>query len=111
MLVVSYMVSSQTTYLESGAAYGLNLAGTKDGGHAWSDFDGDGDLDVLVLRNSSSQRNFLMRNNGDNTFTDVQGTLAPGMLNQRAERQAAWGPLIQPFKFSSRMLTVLLAMV
>jgi len=85
--------SAQTTFTESAAAYGLNLGGTKDGGHAWSDYDNDGDIDVLVLRNSVGQRNYLMRNNGNGTFTNVQTTLAPGMLNERAERQAAWGDL------------------
>ena len=85
--------SAQTTFTESSASYGLNLAGSKDGGHAWSDFDDDGDIDVLVLRNSNSQRNYLMRNNGNGTFTNVQTTLASGMLNTRAERQAAWGDL------------------
>ncbi|WP_298481384.1 FG-GAP-like repeat-containing protein [uncultured Maribacter sp.] len=85
---------AQTTFTESAASYGLNLGGSKDGGHAWSDFDGDGDIDVLVLRNSTSQRNYLMRNNGDGTFTNVQSTLVPGMISgDRAERQAAWGDL------------------
>jgi len=84
---------AQTTFTESAASYGLNLAGNKDGGHAWADYDDDGDIDVLVLRNSNSQRNYLMRNNGNGTFTNVQSTLAPGMLNTRAERQAAWGDL------------------
>jgi len=85
-------LSAQTTFIESGAAYGLNLTGNKDGGHAWADYDNDGDLDVLVTRNSTSQRNYLMRNNGDGTFTNVQTTLVPGMLNLiKAERQAAWG--------------------
>ena len=85
--------NAQSTFTESAAAYGLNLAGNKDGGHAWADYDDDGDIDVLVLRNSNSQRNYLMRNNGNGTFTNVQSTLVPGMLNTRAERQAAWGDL------------------
>ncbi len=86
--------NAQTTFIESAASYGLNLGGNKDGGHAWSDFDGDGDIDVLVLQNSTSLRNYLMRNNGDGTFTNVQTTLAPGMIaGDRAERQAAWGDL------------------
>ena len=85
-------VASQTTFTENAAAYGLNLNLSKDGGHAWSDFDGDGDLDVLVLESNNNQRSFLMRNDAG-TFVNVQATLAPGMLGDRAERQAAWGDL------------------
>ncbi|MBT8293653.1 MAG: hypothetical protein KJN70_10280, partial [Eudoraea sp.] len=35
-------VYSQTTFCESAGIYGLNVAGTKDGGHAWADYDLDG---------------------------------------------------------------------
>jgi hypothetical protein len=87
-------VYSQTTFTESSVAYGLNVTGTKDGGHAWSDYDNDGDIDVLVLENQNgSTRSYLMRNNGNNTFTDVRATLVPGMGNDIAERQAVWGDL------------------
>lgn len=87
--------SAQTTYTESAAGYGLNLSGNKDGGHAWSDFDNDGLIDVLILENNngSSAKSFLMRQSPAGTFTNVQATLAPGMLGDRAERQAAWGDL------------------
>ncbi|WP_166205022.1 FG-GAP-like repeat-containing protein [Pelagihabitans pacificus] len=91
LLAWAFTASAQTTFTESAAAYGLNLGQNKDGGHAWSDFDNDGDLDVLVLENSSS-RSFLMQNNAG-IFTNVQATLAPGMLGDAAERQAAWGDL------------------
>ncbi len=37
-------------------------------GAAWGDFDGDGDLDLVVTRYGT---NLLYRNNGDGTFTDV----------------------------------------
>ncbi len=88
----AYIVSAQTTFTESAAVYGLDLGQGKDGGHAWSDFDNDGDLDVLVLENNNngSVKSFLMQNNSG-VFTNVQATLAPGMLGDRAERQAAWG--------------------
>lgn len=85
------ITGAQTTFTESAAAYGLNISGNKDGGHAWSDFDDDGDLDVLVLENTNS-KSYLMRNNAG-TFTNVQAALAPGMLSSAAERQAVWGDL------------------
>ncbi|GAB5538535.1 MAG: hypothetical protein Salg2KO_06380 [Salibacteraceae bacterium] len=93
-LVTAISASAQTTFTESAASYGLNISGSKDGGHAWSDYDDDGDLDVLVLENQNgSTRSYLMRNNGNNTFTDVRAALVPGMGNDPAERQAAWGDL------------------
>ncbi len=91
MLMASFMATSQTTFIESATAHGLNISGNKDGGHAWSDFDRDGDLDVLVLENTNS-KSYLMRNNSG-TYSNVQATLAPGMLSSAAERQAVWGDL------------------
>ena len=82
---------SQTTFTESAAIYGVNLNQNKDEGHALSDFDNDGDLDVLVLENNGA-KSFLMQNTGG-VFTNVQTTLAPGMLSDPAERQAAWSDL------------------
>ena len=91
LILSSGEVLAQTTFTESAAAYGLNLNQNKDGGHAWSDFDNDGDLDVLVLENSGA-KSFLMQNTSG-VFTNVQTTLASGMLSDPAERQAAWGDL------------------
>ncbi len=90
-MMYTSLSNAQTTFTESAAAYGLNLNRNKDGGHAWADFDNDGDLDVLVLENSGA-KSFLMRNTAG-FFTNVQATLAPGMLSAPAERQAAWGDL------------------
>ncbi|MDC0008331.1 FG-GAP-like repeat-containing protein, partial [bacterium] len=92
LFATSFYNVAQTTFTESAAAYGLNLNQNKDGGHAWADFDQDGDVDILVLENGSG-KSFLMQNNGLGTFVNVQATLAPGMLNDPAERQAAWGDL------------------
>ncbi|SHK85638.1 Repeat domain-containing protein [Maribacter aquivivus] len=91
----SSKIQAQTTFTESAASFGLDLGQPKDGGHAWSDFDNDGDLDVLVLENNNNSgvKSFLMRNNGNNTFTNVQPTLVPGLLGDWAERQAAWGDI------------------
>ncbi|MBD1263203.1 VCBS repeat-containing protein [Maribacter polysiphoniae] len=87
-------IFSQTTFTETAASFNLDIGGNKDGGHAWADYDNDGDLDVLVLENvNGSTRSYLMRNNGNNTFTDVRAALITGMGNDVAERQAAWGDL------------------
>lgn len=91
VILISLTSIAQTTFTENAASFGLNIPNPKDGGHAWSDYDNDGDQDVLINFNSTSIRNYLMRNNGDGTFTNVQPTLVPGMLNLLAERQAAWG--------------------
>ncbi len=101
LLIFSFIFSAfyssllaQTTYTESAASYGLNIPHPKDGGHAWADYDKDGDQDVLINLNSTTLRNYLLRNNGNGTFTNVQPTLAPGMVaGALAERQAAWGDL------------------
>ncbi|WP_324025737.1 FG-GAP-like repeat-containing protein [Maribacter sp. BPC-D8] len=95
VLLSSLKIQAQTTFTESAASFGLDLGQPKDGGHAWSDFDNDGDLDVLVLENNNNSgvKSFLMRNNGNNTFTNVQPTLVPGLLGDWAERQAAWGDI------------------
>ncbi len=95
IFLVSTISFAQTTFTESAASYGLDLGQRKDGGHAWADYDKDGDLDVLVLENNNSAnvKSFLMRNNGNNTFTNVQPSLVPGMLGDWAERQAAWGDI------------------
>ncbi|WP_299326541.1 FG-GAP-like repeat-containing protein [uncultured Maribacter sp.] len=88
-------LQAQTTFSESASSYGLDLGQNKDGGHAWSDFNDDGLLDVLVLENSnsSSVKSFLMRQGPAGTFTNVQATLVPGMLGDYAERQAVWGDI------------------
>ncbi len=92
--LITLTTFSQTTYTENASAYGLDIPHNKDGGHAWADYDDDGDPDILVNLRSTTIRNYLMRNNGDGTFTNVQATLAPGMVaGALAERQAAWGDL------------------
>jgi len=78
---------AQTTFTESAAAYGLNIASNKDGGHAWADYDLDGDYDLVINTNG---RGYLLRNDGG-SFTDVtniNGNLAPDFLNGSLERTA-----------------------
>ncbi len=78
---------SQTTFTESATAYNLNVGGNKDGGHAWADYDLDGDFDLVINTNG---RGYLMRNDGG-SFTDVtniNGNLAPDFLTGTLERTA-----------------------
>jgi hypothetical protein len=54
---------------------------------AWGDFDNDGDLDILLTGNSTSGRNSIIyRNNGDDTFTNINASL-PGVWSG----SATWG--------------------
>ena len=75
---------AQTTFTESAAAYGLNIGGNKDGGHAWADYDLDGDFDLIINTQGNGR---LMRNDGG-SFTDVTGTLAPDFNSGSLERTA-----------------------
>src|SRR5690606_28735214 len=64
---------------------GLNMV------HA--DYNNDGFLDVLILRGAwmehyGKQPNSLLRNNGDNTFTDV--TIEAGLLSFHPTQAAVW---------------------
>jgi len=57
-----------------------------------ADFNGDGHLDVLVLRGawySYGHPNSLLRNDGDGTFTDV--TVQTGLDDAHPTQTAAWG--------------------
>ncbi|NNE55327.1 MAG: hypothetical protein HKN32_04860, partial [Flavobacteriales bacterium] len=83
---------SQTTFTESAAAYGIDLDGNKEGGHAWADYDLDGDLDLLVNTDHGVYCSRLFRNDGG-SFFDVTSVLAPNLLNDNLERSAAWGDL------------------
>ena len=44
-------IHCQTTFIESGSAYGLNLGGNKDDGHALTDYDLNGDSDMVMNAN------------------------------------------------------------
>ena len=55
---------------------------------AWGDFDSDGDLDILLTGNRTSgiPVSAIYRNNGDNTFTNINASLT-GVWSS----SAAWG--------------------
>ena len=75
---------AQTTFTESATAYNINIGGGKDGGHAWGDYDLDGDFDLVVNTNG---RGYLLRNDGG-TFTDVTATLCSEITTGNLERTA-----------------------
>ncbi|WP_226389509.1 FG-GAP-like repeat-containing protein, partial [Penaeicola halotolerans] len=88
------------------------LEGVAEGSVAWGDYDGDGDLDVLLTgRNASGQGiSQVYRNNGDNTFTDINAGLAGVSFSS-----VAWGDydgdgdldiLLTGFSASSRISQV-----
>jgi hypothetical protein len=72
-----------TGFISSGQA----SSGGNGQGVAWSDFDGDGDLDLYAVKDSSP--NLLFRNNGNSTFIDVASFA--GVNNSGAGNGAAWG--------------------
>ncbi|MET7030853.1 FG-GAP-like repeat-containing protein [Sediminicola luteus] len=83
-LLSVFGTSAQTTFTESAALYGLNIGGKKDGGHAWADYDLDGDFDLVINTNG---RGYLMRNDGG-SFSDQTATLAPDFMAGSLERTA-----------------------
>jgi hypothetical protein len=82
----------QSIFIESAAAYSLDLVEPKDARRAWSDFYSDEVLDVLVLENNNnvSKTIFLIRNN---TLINVQPILVVGLIGDWAERYASWGDI------------------
>ena len=57
-------------------------------GVAWADYDGDGDLDIYVANDSTA--NYLLRNNGDKTFSEI-ALLAGIALSGDGKEQAGMG--------------------
>jgi tetratricopeptide (TPR) repeat protein len=58
-----------------------------------ADYDNDGDVDIFVLRgawmgNYGMQPNSLLRNNGDDTFTDV--TIKSGLYSEHPTQAGVW---------------------
>jgi Ca2+-binding RTX toxin-like protein len=76
--------------LQSNAAIGLNSASDKSRAGIWGDYDGDGDLDLLVVNEAQS---FLYRNNGDGTFTNVTASAGLSLASTPKSRGAVWADL------------------
>lgn len=73
-------VSKQAGVDDAAGYYGL--------GSAWGDYDNDGDPDLFVANDSTP--NYLYRNNGDGTFTDV--AIAAGVaFGEEGHEQACMG--------------------
>jgi hypothetical protein len=65
----------------------IPLTGTSDGGVAWSDYDDDGDLDILLTGYTGSTRvTEVWRNDGGGTFAQASVDLT-GVSNS----SVAWG--------------------
>ncbi len=74
-------------FVQSAQLAGLNDAAFAYGS-AWGDYDGDGDLDLFVA-NDAGEQDFLYRNNGNGTFTNV--AVAAGMSDASYGIGPAWG--------------------
>ena len=92
-----YINRGDGTFEERGREFGLDVWSSSVMGY-FSDYDRDGDLDVYIVTNSltlestleysSADPDFLFRNNGDGTFTEV--TRQSGVLHNGQGLAAVW---------------------
>ena len=91
-----YLNESGTLRRVTGAFGGIYL---NAGGIAATDFEGDGDTDVLLYADTQagafgeSPRHYLLRNDGTGRFEDVTATMAPALLGFGAISGADWSDL------------------
>ncbi len=85
-------VSKKSGVADEEQHYGLTAA--------WSDFDNDGKLDLLVA--NDGQPNYLYQGDGKGTFTDVAFTSGVG-LSETGARQANMGIALGDYMHTGRM--------
>ena len=81
-----YRNDGSGTFTEVGSAAGMADAGLARS-PVWADYDADGDLDMFLTR--SSVADFLYRNDGSGTFTEVGS--AAGVADAGDGMAASWG--------------------
>jgi enediyne biosynthesis protein E4 len=87
-----YHNNGDGTFTDVSTPAGVSDAARRFGmGVAWCDFNGDGRIDLYVANDSGP--NYLYRNNGDNTFTDV-GLASGTALSEDGAEQASMGVTI-----------------
>ena len=74
------------TFTEVGVAAGIG-GSPYSTGSAWGDYDGDGDIDLYVVKGTIA--NVLYNNNGNGTFTNVAGSA--GVDDSGIGTDATWG--------------------
>jgi len=84
-------VSAQARVADAAGRFGMTAA--------WSDFDGDGHPDLFVANDAGP--NFLYRNNGDGTFTDVALEAGTG-LDENGKEQGSMGVAIGDYNHTGR---------
>ncbi|MBD5782517.1 VCBS repeat-containing protein [Pelagicoccus sp. NFK12] len=89
-----YINDGKGRFSEQAAAFGLDLHDASVMA-AFADYDRDGDLDVYLqtnildfAKNTKGSSDYLYRNNGDNTFTDVSGE--SGIWGRSQGHSATW---------------------
>jgi hypothetical protein len=66
-----YKNNGDGTFVEVGAAAGIVQFGELSFCSAFFDYDNDGWQDIYIANDKITTRNYLYRNNGDGTFTDI----------------------------------------
>ncbi|MEP6592381.1 MAG: VCBS repeat-containing protein, partial [Acidobacteriota bacterium] len=95
-----YRNNGDGTFTEVSAAAGVSdPAGRFGMGVAWCDFNGDGRPDLYVANDSGP--NYLYRNNGNGTFTDV-GLASGTAVSDSGEEQASMGVTIGDYDHRGR---------